>query len=123
MAIPAPSAAPPSFYDNLPQGGSPDGAGAGAPPQKPDQDTEDDIMLGFGGVIRVLNKMKDLKAELKPGIDKIKDQIKELTVQVLKRNPADLEKGDKGKPAEGKPAGTEPPAAESPKTTDETHAA
>jgi hypothetical protein len=125
MPAPAPTAAPPSFYDNLPPGGEaasggpqPDGKKGG------DSDADEELMKGLTGVYRVLSKMSKLKKELKPGIDKLKDGIKELVVQGLKKDPKDLDSGDDSKsapPPDAAPAGG-PPAAP-PTATDESHAA
>ena len=116
-----PTAAPPNFYDNLPAGG--DGA-AGAPPAKVGEDTDADgeLMKGLTGVYRVLSKMAKLKKELKPGIDKIKEDIKVLVVQGLKKDPKDLDSGEETPaPAAEPPAGG--PPATPPSQTDESHAA
>lgn len=110
MPTPAPTAAPPNFYDNLPSGGN----APAAPPKKPQSDADEDLMKGATGVYRVLSKMAEVKKDLKPMIDKIKDDIKTLVVQGLKGDPSQLDSGDK------KPA---PPPAAKPTTTDETHAA
>jgi hypothetical protein len=68
--------------------------------------------------------MSKLKKELKPGIDKIKEDIKVLVVQGLKKDPKDLDSGD-DKPAESAPP--EPPAggppSPPPSQTDESHVA
>jgi len=124
MPMPAPTAAPPNFYDNLPAGGD---AAAGGPPQKKpggEPDADEELMKGLTGVYRVLSKMSKLKKELKPGIDKIKEDIKVLVVQGLKKDPKDLDSGD-DKPAESAPPG--PPAggppSPPPSQTDESHAA
>jgi len=130
MPMPAPTAPPPNFYDNLPAGG--DAAGGGPQPQgggKPgaDSDADGELMKGLTGVYRVLSKMAKVKKELKPGIDKLKEGIKELVVQGLKKDPKDLDSGDdKGSdsaaPPEPPPAA--PPAgATPPSQTDETHSA
>jgi hypothetical protein len=122
MPAPAPTAAPPNFYDNLPAGG--DAAGGGPAPKKGGEDDADgELMKGLTGVYRVLSKMSKLKKELKPGIDKIKEDIKVLVVQGLKKDPKDLDSGD-DKPADDAPApdaGGPPPP--SPTSTDESHAA
>ena len=114
MPAPAPTAAPPNFYDNLPQGGSAAPAGAGA--KSDENDTDGEILKALSGCYRVLSKVGKLKDELKPGLDKIKSDIKALVVQGLKKDPSQLESGDDGSSAP-------PPAATNPKTTDETHAA
>ena len=124
MPMPAPTAAPPNFYDNLPAGG--DAAAGGPPPKKPggESDSDEELMKGLTGVYRVLSKMVKIKKELKPGIDKLKDGIKELVVQGLKKDPKDLDSGEE-KPAESAPpeppAGGPPPSP--PSQTDESHAA
>lgn len=125
MPLPAPTAAPPSFYDNLPPGG--DAAAGGPQPggkKGGDSDADEELMKGLTGVYRVLSKMSKLKKELKPGIDKLKDGIKELVVQGLKKDPKDLDSGE-DKPAEAPPEA--PPAggppAPPPSQTDESHAA
>ena len=124
MPMPAPTAAPPNFYDNLPAGG--DAAAGGPPPKKPggESDSDEELMKGLTGVYRVLSKMVKIKKELKPGIDKLKDGIKELVVQGLKKDPKDLDSGEE-KPAESapleQPAGG--PPSPPPSQTDESHAA
>lgn len=126
MPPPSPTAAPPSFYDNLPAGG--DAAAGGPPPQAGgkqdgDADADGELMKGLTGVYRVLSKMAKLKKELKPGIEKIKGDIKELVVQGLKKDPKDLDSGEEKPPeADGAaPAGGPPPPP--PSQTDESHAA
>lgn len=111
MPTAAPTAAPPNFYDNLPNGGN----AQAMPPKKPESDADEDLMKGATGVYRVLSKMAEVKKDLKPMIDKIKDDIKTLVVQGLKGDPSQLDAG-KDKTAE-------PPPAAKPTTTDETHAA
>ena len=126
MPMPAPTAAPPNFYDNLPAGG--DAAAGGPPPKKPggESDSDEELMKGLTGVYRVLSKMSKLKKELKPGIDKLKEGIKELVVQGLKKDPKDLDSGE-DKPPEPPPAPPEPPAGgpppPPPSQSDESHAA
>jgi hypothetical protein len=125
MPLPAPTAAPPSFYDNLPAGG--DAAAGGPQPggkKGADSDVDEELMKGLTGVYRVLSKMTKLKKDLKPGIDKLKEGIKELVVQGLKKDPKDLDSGD-DKPAEAPPEA--PPAggppAPPPSQSDDSHAA
>ena len=124
MPMPAPTAAPPNFYDSLPAGG--DAAAGGPPPKKPggESDSDEELMKGLTGVYRVLSKMVKIKKELKPGIDKLKDGIKELVVQGLKKDPKDLDAGEEKPPASAPP---EPPAggppSPPPSQTDESHAA
>jgi hypothetical protein len=123
MPMPAPTAAPPNFYDALPAGG--DAAAGGPPPKKPggEPDADEELMKGLTGVYRVLSKMAKLKKELKPGFDKMKEDIKAMVVQGLKKDPKDLDSGE-DKPAEAPP---EPPAggppSPPPSQTDESHAA
>ena len=125
--MPAPTAAPPSFYDNLPAGG--DAAGGGPQPGKKgaDSDADEELMKGLTGVYRVLSKMSKLKKELKPGIDKLKEGIKELVVQGLKKDPKDLDSGEDKTPDAAPPAADAPPPggppAPPPSQTDESHAA
>lgn len=122
-----PTAAPPNFYDNLPAGG--DGAAGAPPPMKKggeESDTAEELMKGFTGIYRVLSKMAKLNKDLKPGIDKIKEDIKGLVVTGLKKDPKDLESGEEKTPDQGAPAGAPPaggPPAASPSQTDESHAA
>jgi len=117
----APTAAPPNFYDNLPAGGGEATSTQSKKPGEPDDD--DELMQGFTGIIRVLNKMMKIKKELKPGIDKMKQDVKEMVAGVLKKNPADLDSGeDKGGSA-GSSAQAEPSPAAKPQLKDETHAA
>ena len=114
MPIAAPTAAPPSMYDNLPTGG-------GAQPQpgakNPESDTDEEILKGLTGVYRVLSKMAKIKGDLKPAIKKIQEDVKTLVVQGLKKDPSSLTDGDDGG------AAAEPPPAAKPTSTDETHAA
>ena len=127
MATPAPTAAPPNFYENLPAGG--DAASGGPAPKKPggESDADEELMKGLTGVYRVLSKMSKIKKELKPGIDKLKDGIKELVVQGLKKDPKDLDSGDDksagAAPPEVPPAGAGAPPTPPPSQTDESHAA
>ncbi len=126
-----PTAAPPNFYENLPGGGEPAAGapppgGAGKPGGEPDADEE--LMKGLTGVYRVLSKMAKLKKELKGGIDKIKEDIKVLVVQGLKKDPKDLDAGEDKAPAAPPPAAeppapAPPPGAQPPTQTDETHSA
>jgi hypothetical protein len=120
MPAPAPTAAPPNFYDNLPAGG--DAAGGGPAKKGGEDDVDGELMKGLTGAYRVFTKMAKLKKELKPGIDKIKEDIKVLVVQGLKKDPKDLDSGDdKGSDETPAPdAGAQPP---SPTSTDESHAA
>ena len=123
--MPAPTAAPPSFYDNLPAGGDSAAGGPQSGGKKGgDSDVDEEIMKGFTGAYRVFTKMAKLKKDLKPGIDKLKEGIKELVVQGLKKDPKDLDSGE-DKPAEAPPEAPPaggPPAAP-PSHTDESHAA
>ena len=126
MATPAPTAAPPNFYENLPAGG--DAASGGPAPKKPggESDVDEEILKGLTGVYRVLSKMSKIKKDLKPGIDKLKDGIKELVVAGLKKDPKDLDSGDDKSEGAAPPpaeAGTPPPPPAPPSHTDETHSA
>jgi hypothetical protein len=121
----APAAsAPPSFYDNLPAGGDA-AAGATGPKKDGESDGDEELMKGLTGVYRVLSKMAKLKKELKPGIDELKDGVKKLVVQGLKKDPSTLDSGD-DKPADSG-SDSAPPAASSsappPTQTDSSHAA
>lgn len=117
-----PTAAPPSFYDSLPTGGE---TAAGGPAKKDKgSDADEELMKGFTGIYRVLSKMGKLRDDLKPGIDKIKTDIKNIVVAGLKRDPKDLDTGDEGggpKPAEPAPASGGPAPAPTP--ADESHTA
>lgn len=126
MAMAPPTAAPPNFYDNLPAGG--DAAGGGPAPKKPgdDSDSDEELMKGLTGVYRVLSKMAKLKKELKPGIDDLKEKIKVLVVQGLKKDPKDLDSGDDKDSSAATPppdASAGGPPAAPPSQTDESHAA
>lgn len=122
MPAPAPTAAPPNFYDNLPAGGDSAAGGPQASAKGGEPDTDEELMKGLTGVYRVLSKMAKLKKEIKPGIDAIKEKVKELVVQGLKKDPKDLDSGDdKSESTPDSPAGG-PPAAP-PSQTDESHAA
>ena len=124
MPMPAPTAAPPNFYDNLPAGG--DAAAGGPPPKKPggESDSDEEVMKAFKGMYRICGKLIKLKKDLKPGLDKMKEDIKVMVVQGLKKDPKDLDSGEE-KPAESAPpeppAGGPPPPP--PSQTDESHAA
>ena len=98
MPAAPPTAAPPSFYDNLPAGGD---AAAGATGAKKDgeSDGDEELMKGLTGVYRVLSKMAKIKKELKPGIDELKEGVKKLVVQGLKKDPSTLDSGE-DKPAD-----------------------
>jgi hypothetical protein len=127
--MPAPTtAAPPSFYDNLPTGGDSQAGGPSPAKKNPESDADEELMKGFTGVYRVLSKMAKLKKELKPGIDDLKEKIKVLVVQGLKKDPKDLDSGDdKGSDADAGAPPPPPPASGSggapPTSTDESHAA
>ena len=123
MPAAPPTAAPPSFYDNLPAGGD---AAAGATGAKKDgeSDGDEELMKGLTGVYRVLSKMAKIKKELKPGIDELKEGVKKLVVQGLKKDPSTLDSGE-DKPADSS-SGADASAASSappPTQTDSTHAA
>ena len=124
MALPAPTAAPPSFYDNLPAGGD---AAAGGPlpggKKGADSDADEELMKGLTGVYRVLSKMSKLKKELKPGIDKLKEGIKDLVVQGLKKDPKDLDSGEDKTPDAAPAADAGGPPAAPPTANDDSHAA
>jgi len=123
MATAAPaSSTPPNFYENLPSSG---GAETTSPDKKKSGEGEPDevIMKGFGKVMSVLDKMAELNEGLKPGVGKIKQQLKDMTVQVLKKNPQDLDSGDDKSAASAQPAAAEPSPAAQPMMKDETHAA
>ncbi len=120
MPAPAPTAAPPNFYDSLPggQGAAPANGG-----KQGEDDTDGEVLKALTGCYRVLGKVAKLKGDLKGGIAKIKDDIKALVVQGLKKDPSELDSGGSDDDAgAGAPPAAAPPAA-SPKTTDETHAA
>jgi hypothetical protein len=117
-----PTAAPPSFYQNLPTGGD---SAAGGPQKKSETtDSDEELMKGLTGVYRVLSKMAKLKKEIAPGIDDIKEKIKVLVVQGLKKDPGSLDTGEDKPPAAApaEPPAGGPPAAP-PSQTDESHAA
>lgn len=111
MAAPSPTAAPPNFYESLPAGAS---AGANGGAKKEESETDDEILKALTGVIRVMNKVQGMRADFKAKITPIKDAVKDLIVNGLKKSPADLDTGDDSQA---------PPAAAPPKSTDETHAA
>ena len=116
-----PTAAPPNFYDNLPVGGDSASGTMGA--KKPKMsDADGEIIKGLSAVYRVLTKVGDLKDSIKPKIDKIKDDIKDVFVTGLKQDPSMLEGGEAKTPASAEPPAGGPPAA-SPQATDESHAA
>jgi hypothetical protein len=121
-AAPA-TAAPPSFYDNLPAGGD---AAAGATGSKKDAepDGDEELMKGLTGVYRVLTKMAKVKKELKPGIDELKEGVKKLVVQGLKKDPSSLDSGeDKPADSDSKAAPSSGAGGAPPSQTDESHAA
>jgi hypothetical protein len=98
--------------------GAKPGAGSDA-----DKDIDEELLKAMTGVYRVLTKSAKLKKELKPGIDEIKEKVKELVVQGLKQDPSTLDAGEEKPPAPPAEAAPSGPASASPKTTDETHAA
>jgi hypothetical protein len=114
-----PTAAPPNFYDSLP-GGQGAGAGPAKGGKQGEDDTDGEVLKALTGCYRVLGKVAKLKGDLKGGIAKIKDDIKALVVQGLKKDPSELESGDGGEDAG---AAAPEPAPAPPKSTDETHAA
>jgi hypothetical protein len=120
MPTPAPTTAPPNFYDNI-------GGGGNAPmttnPQGAEKDDDGEVLKALTGCYRVLGKVAKLKPELKADINKIKDDVISVVVHGLKKDPSELESGeDKSSEIPAKPAaaGAKP---ETPMTTDETHAA
>lgn len=115
MPLPAPTSAPPSFYDSLPSGG----AAAPTPQKNEESDTDGEVLKALTGCYRVLGKVAKLKDSLKPDIQKIKDDLKNLVVRGLKKDPSELEGGEDTQTATT-PAS---PGSVSPKTSDETHAA
>ncbi len=122
-AAPA-AAAPPNFYDNMPQGGDAAAGGSGAK-KDADTDSDEEILKGLTGVYRVLTKMSKLKKDLKPGIDELKEGVKKLVVQGLKKDPSTLDSGE-DKPADSgsdAPPAASGSAAPPPSQTDSTHAA
>lgn len=121
--VAAPTAPPPSFYDNLPAGGEM-AAGAKGAQKSPESDVDGEVIKGLSGVYRVLTKIGKLNGKIKPGIDKIKDDIKDLFVTGLKQDPSVLDSGEEkpATPPDGETPAGGPPAA-SPKMTDESHAA
>ena len=126
-----PSAAPPSFYDNLPAGGDA-AAGNGGAGQKPkEKDGDGELLKGAQGMYRVAQKMSEMRDEIKPYTDKIKEAIKALLVKGLKLDPGMLDdsggSGDKGGSGGASDAGA-PPAPPAgggapPSQKDETHSA
>ena len=122
MPTAPPTAAPPNFYDNLPAGGD---AAAGASGAKKDgeSDGDEELMKGLTGVYRVLSKMAKLKKELKPGIDEIKESVKKLVVQGLKKDPSTLDSGDDKSDSGSKAAPDSGSGGAPPSQTDESHAA
>jgi hypothetical protein len=125
-AAPA-AAAPPNFYDNMPAGGDAAAGGSGAK-KDGDTDADEELMKGLTGVYRVLSKMAKLKKDVptwKAGIDEIKESVKKLVVQGLKKDPSTLDSGE-DKPADygsDAPPAASGSAAPPPSQTDSTHAA
>ena len=125
MPTATPTAAPPSFYDNLPAGG--DAAAGGPAPKKPgaDKDADEELMKGVAGCYRVVGKIGKAKKGIEPFVDAVKTALKKLAVEGLKMDPKDLEGGDDG--GDKDTAATPPPAASPsgapPTSTDESHAA
>lgn len=126
-----PTAAPPSFYDNLPAGGDAAAGATGTPgAKKPGEaDADEELMKGLTGVFRVLGKMAKLKKDdptWKAGIDELKKGVKNLVVQGLKKDPSMLESGEEKPAASAPPEAAAAPAGAGgapPSQTDESHAA
>jgi hypothetical protein len=126
MATAPPTAAPPNFYENLPAGG--DAAAGGPAPKAKEKDEDWELIKGAQGMYRVAMKIGEAKKDLKPFIDSIKDDIKNLFVKGLKQDPSALDAGgEKPAPEEAPPAAAEnaPPGGQTapPTSTDESHAA
>lgn len=125
MPSAAPTAAPPNFYDSLPTGGE-SAAGNTAPKPPEGSDTDEEIMKGLTGIMRVLGKMKKIKpddAMFKAGIDGVREKIKVLVVQGLKKDPSSLDTGDDSSPAAAGAAPNPGTGGPPPSATDQTHAA
>ena len=124
MPVPSPTSAPPNFYDNLPAGGDA-AAGSPAPKKSGESDADGEVLKALTGVYRVLGKVGKIKKELKPGIDSIKEEVKKLVVQGLKKDPGMLDSGEDSSASGGEtPAAPDSGSAGAPPSqTDETHQA
>lgn len=75
-------------------------------PKKKVSEDDEELNKGFHGIIKAMNKMVDLKKELKPKFAEAKKAIKDAYADVLKGDASSLDEDD----ASGTPA---PPPAES----------
>ena len=83
------------------------------PPQKGKPSEEDEeLMKGFHGIIKAMNKMVGMKKELKPKFAEAKAAMKEAFADILKGDPSTLDDDDSSSstaPPEPPPAGAPPP--------------
>lgn len=117
----AAASTPPSFYDGMagqPGGGAPPpgaapapgGAPGGADGGKP----EDEIFQAVAKVMSVLKKVPKMKDGTQTYIDRALAPLKEMVVDVLKKDPKDLDSASPAPSASTDPAAA-PPAPPTPK--------
>lgn len=114
------TSAPPNIYDNMAgMQGAPAGAGApaaGGPPGPggaPGGDADGEILQAVAKIFSVLKKVPKMKDGTQPYIDRALAPLKEMVVDVLKKDPKDLDAaggGDKSADA----AAPDSPAAQAP---------
>ena len=133
MPAPAPTQAPPNFYDQMPPAGDTASGKTGA--GKDEKDGFEEVLKGFQGIYKVARKLEALdKDKIKPLVQPIKDAVKNAFVK-LGKDPSilgsddDKDKsdagGDSGAGADsggsnGSPNGSPVPP---PSQSDSTHAA
>lgn len=98
MAEPSKSSAPPSLYDNA-------ASMPGPPAPKPGGDDADmEILQAVKKINDVLKKVAAKKDGTQPYIDRMMAAAKDMVVDVLKKDPKDLESSDPAPPAAAPPA-------------------
>lgn len=112
--MPEPAAAPPSFYNQMSQqGGTGAGTTAPGPADKPKGD-DADIIDAVAKIFKASKKIAEMKDGAKPYVDRIQAALKEMFVDVFKKDPKDLDAsagGDAKPPADN---ATPPPDAGNP---------
>jgi hypothetical protein len=104
-----PTSAPPSFYSNIAamgQGGAPS---MGKKPGPDGKNDDAELMQAFSGIFKVFEKIKKLKPEAGPKLQPAYDAIKSVIVDVLKKDPKEVEPAPETSAPPTPPAGNEPP--------------
>lgn len=111
------TSAPPNIYDNMagmqgaPAGAGAPAPGAGGPAGAPGGDADGEILQAVAKIFSVLKKVPKMKDGTQPYIDRALAPLKEMVVDVLKKDPKDLDAASGGgdKPADA-PASASPAA-------------